>query len=263
VFLIPLDKYPLIGVIHLPSLLNDAEKKLDSIIQFAFDESIKLQECGYSAVIVENFNDTPFVKTRISDNCFSKLGIILWELKKSIQIPIGLNILRNACLQAMTIASILDLDFIRCNVWESAYVTDQGIIESAAHEVIKYRTQYNSSVKILADIHVKHAYPLGSFNLYEAAENAILRAKADYIIVSGSSTGIPPKIDEIIELSNRGHKPMIGSGLSIRNLHELSPYIQGAIVGTSIKIDGDVANPIDPASAMELAKAWKRDFKDL
>jgi membrane complex biogenesis BtpA family protein len=136
-------------------------------------------------------------------------------------------------------------------------VTDQGIIEGAAHDVINYKNQIDSSVEIYADIHVKHASPLGAFSLIEAAENALQRGKADQIIVTGGSTGKPPSVRMLKELSDEGIKPIVGSGFSLKNLHELVPFIQGAIVGTSIKKNYRVTNPIDLESASALAQEWK------
>ena len=254
-----IDKFPLIGVIHLPSL-TDPKLPLESIYSYAIEETRKLEQCGFSAAIVENFNDAPFAKTIVSDYVFSKFSLILNELKKETKIPIGVNILRNACVQAMTIASVLDLSFIRCNIWESAYVTDQGIIEGAAYDVIKYKNQLNSSVKVFADIYVKHASPLGSFSLIEAAENALDRGKADQIIISGKTTGSPPAIEMLEGLSEKGIKPIIGSGFSLKNLNDFASYIQGAIVGTSIKMDNIVSNPIDEGIAKKLVEKWVDTF---
>lgn len=251
---------PLIGVIHLPRLSVGTNHQLSEIITYANEEAKKLEQCDFSAIIVENYNDAPFAKTQVSDYVFSKLSIIIHEMKKSTSLPIGVNILRNACLQAYIIASIQELEFIRCNVWESAYVTDQGMIEGVAHEVINCKNQLSSSVKVFADIHVKHAIPLGSSNLLETAKNALYRGKADHVIVSGDSTGTPPSALAIKELSDYGIYPFIGSGLSIKNLLQFAPYIGGAIVGTSIKKNFKVTNPIDTDLAISLVREWKEYF---
>ncbi|MHA2168951.1 MAG: BtpA/SgcQ family protein [Candidatus Kariarchaeaceae archaeon] len=255
-----IDSIPLIGVVHLPRLTETSPHTLDSVIEYVVNETKILENSGFSGVILENFNDAPFPKNRISDYVFAKLSILIARLKKETRLPIGVNILRNACLQAITIASLLELSFIRCNIWESAYITDQGIIEGAAHDVISYKNQMGSSVDIYADIHVKHASPLGNFDLIEAAENALNRGKADHVVVTGGATGKPPGVEMVKELSDYGIKPIIGSGLSVQNLDDLAPYIQGAIVGTSIKKQYKVTNPIDQQAAETLAQKWIEIF---
>ncbi|MFV2015766.1 MAG: BtpA/SgcQ family protein [Candidatus Heimdallarchaeota archaeon] len=253
-----LSKYPLIGMIHLPNLTETSN--LEEIYRYAISEASLLQDLGYSAVMIENFNDTPFVKSSLNENTLIKYSIVLYEVNKQTKIPIGVNLLRNACVQAMKVASVLDLPFIRCNVWEGAYVTDQGIIEGASYDVVRTRRDLDSQTKILADIHVKHASPIGNFSILESAENALLRGNADQIIVSGVSTGSAPEMEKLKILSNNKIRPIIGSGISIDNLSIYEEHISGAIVGTSIKIDKNVSNQIDETLASDFLQSWRETF---
>lgn len=158
-------------------------------------------------------------------------------------------------------ATIHQASFIRCNVWEGAYVTDQGIIEGIANETILKKREINSDVKILADIHVKHASPLGDFSMEDAAKNALYRGNADGIIVSGKETGqliSVPKLKQFVEKTSI--KPILGSGLTIKNLKDVKQYISGAIVGSSIK-ETKISSPVDLEKAKALVTAWKsKDF---
>ncbi|MCE7737378.1 MAG: BtpA/SgcQ family protein [Candidatus Heimdallarchaeota archaeon] len=253
-----LNNYPLIGMIHLPNLTENVN--LEETFQYAISEASLLKDLGYSAVMIENFNDSPFAKSSISEDVLIKYSIILHEVNKQTGIPIGVNILRNACVQAMKVASVLSLPFIRCNVWEGAYITDQGIIEGAAYDVTETRRNLKSNTKILADIHVKHASPMGNFSLLESAENALLRGKADQLVVSGASTGRAPDKKKLKILSENNFKPIIGSGISYDNLPDYSKYISGAIIGTSIKIDQNVSNQIDKTLATNFIQLWRETF---
>lgn len=253
-----LNNYPLIGMIHLPNLTENIN--LEETYQYAISEAALLEGLGYSAVMIENFNDSPFAKSSISEEILIKYSMVLHEVSKNTKIPIGVNILRNACVQAMKVASVLELPFIRCNIWEGAYVTDQGIIEGAAYDVIKTRRDLNSTTKILADIHVKHASPMGNFSLVESAENALLRGKADQLVISGASTGKAPDKKKLKLLSENNFKPIIGSGISADNLLDYSKYISGAIIGTSIKINKNVSNQIDKTLASNFIQLWRETF---
>lgn len=247
---------PLIGMIHLPNLTRHGDYSTDKIIEYAIEEGKKLEEAGFNAILTENFSDVPFAKTMVSEFVFARFVQIISALKKSSSIPIGVNVLRNGCVQAMTIATATGIDFIRCNIWESAYLTDQGIIEGAAFDVINCKKDLKSWVKILADIHVKHARNMAQFSLVESAENALHRGQADGLILSGVATGEEPILDNFIELGNLGIRPFIGSGLSEKNLYLFKPYLGGAIVGSSIKIDNIVTNPVDLNKAVKLARLW-------
>lgn len=245
----------LIGMIHLPRISNSS---INDLVQYAQQEADKLVNLGFSAMLIENFNDTPFPKDTITESELVKLSIICHELSKSKKIPLGLNVLRNACRQAMVIASNTDFDFIRCNIWEGAYVTDQGIIESAAQEVIRTKRQLDSSVQVFADIFVKHAKPLVNFDPKDAAENALYRGGADRIIISGQKTGDEPSMSLLEELNKIGIKPLLGSGVNITNIQKFSSKISGAIVGTSIKENMIVTNPISLSEGEKFVANWNK-----
>lgn len=249
----------LFGMIHLPRLTFDATMPLATIVEYALAEGEKLVQAGFDAIMVENFNDVPFAKSRVSDLVLARMSVILYELRKKLSIEIGVNVLRNGCEQALTLATVHNCDYIRCNVWESAYVTDQGIIESAAHDVVRLKHMIRSNVKILADVLVKHAQPLGTASIVEAAKNVNSRGSAAGIIVSGVATGASPDLEQIEQLNAVGIYPIIGSGYNIEYIEKLRGKISGAIVGTSIKVDKVTTNPIDIVAAKNLVRLHKAE----
>ncbi len=245
----------LFGMIHLPRMSFDSTVSLDDLISYSVTEAKKLEEAGFKALMVENFNDVPFPKSRVSDLVFAKFSALLYRLRRETDLEIGVNVLRNGCEQAMVLATLHNCEYIRCNVWESAYVTDQGIIETPAYEVIRLKHVLSSDVKILADVMVKHARPLGTESIIEAAKNVNSRGGAHGIIVSGVATGSAPELSQIEKLNAVGIKPIIGSGFSVDLVDTYREKISGAIVGTSIKVGGVSTNPIDIERAKAVVKA--------
>ncbi|MHA1971435.1 MAG: BtpA/SgcQ family protein [Candidatus Hodarchaeales archaeon] len=259
-----LTKKPLIGMVHLPSFdFITLEKTFDDVIEFSLQEAATLEKAGFDAILVENFHDAPYSKYRIDDYKYSIMNNIVNVIVKNSNIPCGVNILRNAAVQALILATVNSASFIRVNVFEGAYITDQGIIESVAKEVIQKKNEIRSQVKILADVHVKHALPFGGsgFTLEESARNALTRAKADAVIVSGRETGALVDLRELKNLTSfSGIYPILGSGLTANNLSQVFPYISGAIVGSWLKED-DLESPTDQNKAEELVNAWKSQIE--
>jgi len=245
-------------MVHLPSFDFTGEKSLDDVIEFSLQEASILEKAGFDAILIENFHDAPYSKYRIDDYRYLVMNNIVNLVVKNSHIPCGVNILRNAAVQALIMATVNQASFIRVNVYEGAYITDQGIIESVAKDVIQKKNEIRSQVKILADVHVKHALPFGGgFTLEESARNALKRAKADAIIVSGRETGALVDLRELRNLTGiSGIYPILGSGLTVNNLPQVFPYISGAIVGSWLKVD-DLQSPTDQAKAEELVNAWK------
>ncbi|MHA2245213.1 MAG: BtpA/SgcQ family protein [Candidatus Hodarchaeales archaeon] len=260
---IPLDlsTKPLIGMVHLPPLIKsfNVSDSFEDIFEISVQDAITLEKTGFDAILIENYHDMPFTKYRLDDVKFLLMNSVVNKIISKINIPCGINILRNVCVQALIMATVNQGSFIRCNIYEGAYVTDQGIIESVADDVQQKLREIGSEVKILADVHVKHATPLSDFSLEEAASNALNRGGADAIIVSGRTTGTLIDITRLRNFVQRSKiKPILGSGLAINNLTEVFPSISGAIVGSSIKVN-DLYSPIDIDKAKTLAEDWKAE----
>ena len=237
-----------IGVVHLAPLMGSPKFAGDPkvVIKSAVDDAKALFDGGVDAIIVENFGDQPFFRDRCPDLSYASFLRCVSEVQRVVSIPIGVNFLRNAGEQAMAAALALEAAFIRVNVLVGARVTDQGLIEGRAAEILRLRQYHNPSVKVFADIAVKHSAPLGDRPLVEEAREALGRGGADGIIISGSGTGAAADLNELAELRSAGIGPvLIGSGVNISNIDEYLKVSDGVIVGTSVKKDGDISAPVD------------------
>ncbi len=174
----------------------------------------------------------------------------------------GLNVLRNDAKSAMAIASCVRAQFIRVNVLTGVMATDQGLIEGEAHQILRYRRELGTDVKILADVLVKHARPLSSPNLTVAVKDTIERGLADAVILSGWATGSPPNIEDV-ELASEaanGTPVFIGSGANWENIATLMQAANGVIVSSSLKRHGRIEQPIDPIRVSQFVEAAHRSW---
>jgi membrane complex biogenesis BtpA family protein len=139
-------------------------------------------------------------------------------------------------------------------------ITDQGAIEGQAHELMRYRRELGADVAILADVLVKHARPLGMPNLTTAVQETIERGLADAVILSGWATGSPPSFEdlELASAAANGTPVFIGSGASWENIAQLMQVADGAIVASSLKRHGKIAEPIDPLRVAQFVEAARQ-----
>ncbi|MBD3190029.1 MAG: BtpA/SgcQ family protein [Candidatus Heimdallarchaeota archaeon] len=244
---------PIIGMIHLAALPSSPNHllSLDAIISQAKKELHSLQSGGVDGVLIENFNDSPFFPSSVEPITIASMSIIIKELVSQSSVPVGVNVLRNACQEALAIATATGADFIRCNFYTGAFVADQGIIEGCAPWLKRLQKRYSEypnfkSVKIFADVNCKHATPLVSQPLEHSAFDALERGQADAIIITGKRTGMAAKVSDLKLLRSKGLQPIIlGSGVNQQNIDQLLPYADGAIIGTALKEDGKVTNLVD------------------
>lgn len=253
---------PIIGVVHLQPLPTSPRwgGNLKAVLGRAEQEATALASGGVNGIIVENFFDAPFAKDRVDPAIVSAMTLVVERLTNLLTVPIGINVLRNDALSAMAIASCTQAQFIRVNILSGIMATDQGLIEGQARDLLRYRRELGSDVKILADVLVKHGRPLGSPNLTTAVQETIERALADAVILSGWSTGSPPSLEdlELASAAAAGIPVFIGSGASWENISTLMRAADGVIVSSSLKRHGRIEQPIDPIRVSQFVEATRR-----
>lgn len=256
---------PVIGVVHLLPLPTSPRwgGDLKAVIDRAEQEATALASGGVHGIIVENFFDAPFPRNAVDPAVVSAMTVVIHQLKQMVTLPIGINVLRNDARSALAIASCVNAQFIRVNVLTGVMATDQGLIEGEAHELLRYRRELGSDVKILADVLVKHARPLSSPNLTTAVQETIQRGLADGVILSGWATGSPPNLEdlELASAAARGTPVFIGSGASWENIPQLIQAADGVIVSSSLKRRGQIEQPIDPNRVGQFIEAMQRGLE--
>ncbi|QIW24944.1 BtpA/SgcQ family protein [Sulfolobus sp. S-194] len=243
----------LIGVVHLLPLPGSFFYKgeFEEIIDFAINESKKLEVGGFDAVILENFNDKPFRK-KVRIETAIAMGIIAREVKKSTNLLVGINLLRNSAYEAASIASLTG-DFIRVNALCETISSPEGIIEPASVEVQEALYYIKRKISILADINVKHASPLHQMNLESLLLDCKERGFADYIIVTGERTGKEPNPEIVKMIKNKSPLPVcVGSGITPNNIKDYK--VDCFIIGTYLK---DTDGKIKVEKVKEIANAVK------
>jgi membrane complex biogenesis BtpA family protein len=243
----------LIGVIHLPPLPGSYKYSgnFEEIIDFAINEAKKIEEGGFDALILENFYDNPFRK-RVRRETSIAMGIIAREVKKSVSIKVGINLLRNSTYDSVVIAGLTG-DFVRVNALCETISSPEGIIEPTAVEAFEAMFYLKKKITILADIFVKHASPLHQRNIKDVVLDCIERNGADYLIVTGSRTGEEVDLKLLKEVKNYSPVPVcIGSGITSENI---SKYMADCfIIGTYLK---DNNGRINLEKVKRIANAYK------
>ncbi|NJR15832.1 MAG: BtpA/SgcQ family protein [Calothrix sp. CSU_2_0] len=259
---------PIIGVVHLLPLPTSPRwgGNLKAVIDRAEQEAAALASGGVDGIIVENFFDAPFTKNQVDPAIVSAMTVVVQRIQNLVTQPIGLNVLRNDGKSALAIASCVRAQFIRVNVLTGVMATDQGLIEGEAHQLLRYRRELGSDVKIFADVLVKHARPLSSPNLTVAVKDTIERGLADAVILSGWATGSPPDLQdlELASAAANGTPVFIGSGANLDNIATLMQAADGAIVSSSLKRQGKIEQPIDPNRVSQFVEVARqsRNLKD-
>lgn len=249
----------LIGVVHLAALPGSPNfgGDLKPCLEAAASDARLLAEAGFDAVIVENFGDSPFYADNVPAVTVAAMTRAVSSVADAVELPVGVNVLRNDALAALSIAAATGAAFIRVNVLTGAMTTDQGLISGRAAEVMRLRSALKVDVEVFADVMVKHAAPPPGLTIEQATADTVERAMADAVIVSGDATGDEPELEQVRRVAGAaGATPvLLGSGVTEANVAGLLAVADGAIVGTALKVDGITTNPVDPGRAAAFVRA--------
>lgn len=248
----------LIGVVHLLPLPGAARASpgLDEVTKRARADALTLAQGGADGLIVENFGDVPFSAGRVAPYTVAAMTRVALAVRDAApDLAIGINVLRNDALAALSIAAAVDAEYIRVNVHTGVMVTDQGIVQGDAHTTLLERNRLGASIGIAADVLVKHAVPLGDPTLEDAARDTHDRGLAHVLIVTGTGTGRPTAPDHLqrVRRAVPAACVWVGSGTTPDRVRDLPA--DGYVVGTWLHRDGDLTLPLDRARVEQLREA--------
>lgn len=242
---------PVIGVIHVGALPGTPRgvASVAELVQRAREEARVYRECGVDGIIIENMHDVPYLKGAVGPEIVAAMAIIAREVKSECRLPVGVQILAGANIEAMAVAHTAGLDFIRAEGYAYAHVADEGLIEASAAKLLRYRKMIGAErVQVWADVKKKHsAHAItADVSLGQTAETVEFMG-ADCVIVTGSVTGEAPKVADVQEAKSHCHLPVfLGSGISETNIDRFREEADGFIIGTAFKVDGLWSNAVDP-----------------
>ncbi|WP_428940010.1 BtpA/SgcQ family protein [Fontivita pretiosa] len=254
---------PVIGMLHLLPLPGSPRYQagVDAIRDRLMRDAEALVSGGVDGLMIENFGDVPFYPDRVPAHVVAQMTALACELRKRFdRVPLGINVLRNDGRSALAVAHAIAADFIRVNVLCGARVTDQGIIQGIAHQLLRDRAMLGaSSIRILADVDVKHSAPLAPRAIEDEVQDTIERGLADALIVSGAGTGKPtdPSQAARVKAAAKATPVLVGSGVSLNNVSDLWEHCDGFIVGTWFKREGIASNPVDADRVRQFMRAVK------
>jgi hypothetical protein len=254
----------LIGMVHLRPLPGSPRYggSLDEVFDRAIKDLDALKDGGADGAIVENYGDAPFLPDRVPPATIAAMTAAAALLRANAPdaFLLGINVLRNDAAAAMSIATVIGAAFIRVNVHVGAAITDQGIIAGMAHETSRLREGLRSRVRIFADAGVKHATALGGRGVEEEARDAVERGLADGILLTGPRTGSPVDVDAVISVRRviPGVPLLAASGITPELAPKLAPHCDGFVVGTWIKREGRIGEPVDPERVRALNSLLRR-----
>jgi uncharacterized protein len=253
---------PVIAMIHVDALPGTPKYggNVSSIINKARSEALLYKDAGIDVLMIENMHDVPYLNRSAGPEITAVMSILLYEVKNVSGLPSGIQVLAGANKQALGAALASGGDFIRAEGFVYAHVADEGLFNSDAAEILRYRKQIGADhVAVFTDIKKKH-----SSHSITADTDIADTAKAaefflsDGVIITGSATGHEPSLEEIRSVKKNVNIPVLaGSGITLDNVRDYFKYCDSLIIGSYFKKEGKWFNPVDVKRVKEFVKKIK------
>lgn len=254
---------PVIAMVHVGALPGTPASRasIRELEVRAVDEARIYRDAGVHGIGIENMHDVPYLRGSVGPEIVAALAIIARAVKEESALPCGIQILAGANHDALAVAHAAELDFVRVEGFAFAHVADEGIIESSAASLLRYRRTIGAErVRVWADVKKKHAAHAitADVGVGETAAAAEFM-RADAVIVTGAVTGAHADVADIADVRTSCRLPLyLGSGLTDDNLAGYYPLADGFIVGSFFKKDGRWSEPVDPRRVERLLAAHAR-----
>jgi membrane complex biogenesis BtpA family protein len=243
-------RQPVIGMIHVGALPGTPANALGlrAIEAQARREAEIYREAGVDGLMLENMHDTPYLRGRVGPEIVAAMTVVARAVRDAIRLPCGIQILAAANLEALAVAHAAGLEFVRVEGFAFAHVADEGIIQSSAAELLRYRRTIGAErVQLWADVKKKHsAHAITADVGIGETAHAVEFMRGDAVIVTGAVTGEAPAAEDVAVVKRSTRLPvLLGSGVTAANVATFQKHADGFIVGSEFKRRGHWTGAVD------------------
>jgi len=249
---------PVIAMLHFPGLpgrpLHDRAAGLGRLTDVVGRDLAVLQDAGVDGLMFCNEADYPY-QLHVGPEIPAAMAAAIGVLRSEVRVPFGVNILWDP-MASLALARATGARFIR-EVLTGVYESDLGMIEPAIGEIAGYRSTIGAEdVALFDNIQPEFASAIGGRGVADRAKGAAFLGM-DAILISGPAAGVQFEMGDLRTAKEAvPDTPVIANtGVRADRVAEIFGVADGAIVGTSLKVDGVTWNPVDPDRARRLMDA--------
>ena len=242
-------KKPVIAMCHLNSLPGDPYFNKDggmkTVIEWARKDLLALQNGGVDAVMFSNEFSLPYL-TKVKAVTTASMARIIGELMSDIRIPFGVNVLWDP-IASLDLAVSAGASFIH-EIFSGVYASDFGLWDTNCGEVVRHQHAISAqNVKLLFNIVPEAARYLGNRDIVDIATSTVFNHRPDALCVSGLTAGAETDAQTLKLVKEAVPKTIVfaNTGVRLKNVVEQLSIADGAVVGTTFKLDGIFENHVD------------------
>lgn len=243
---------PVIGMVHFGALPGSPlfDPSLD-LLAAARADLLALQAAGFDAVMFGNENDRPY-EFEVDTASVATMAALIGALKPEITVPFGVNVLWDP-MASVALGAATGAGFVR-EIFTGTYASDMGAWTPDAGKAVRYRNRLGrSDMAMLYNVSAEFAHSLDQRPLPDRARSAVFSSIPDAVLVSGQITGEAAALSDLeaVKAVLPEIAVMANTGVKHDTVADVLAIADGCIVGSSLKVDGDTWNPVDPDRAQD------------
>ncbi len=248
-------KKPIIAMCHLNPLPGDPyydpQAGMKDVIDWARKDFHALQDGGVDAVMFSNEFSMPYL-TKVETVTVAAMARVIGELMSEIRIPFGVNVLWDPS-RSLDLAVSTGAKFVR-EIFSGVYASDFGLWNTNTGEIVRHQHAISAtSVKLLFNIVPEAAVYLQDRDIVSIAKSTVFNHRPDALCVSGLTAGVETDASTLKLVKEAVPETVVfaNTGLTVNNVKEQLSIADGAVVGTTFKIDGKFAKHVDQSRVKE------------
>ena len=259
-------KKPVIAMCHLAALPGDPgfdnAGGMKLVIDWARKDLLALQKGGVDAVLFSNEFSLPYL-TKVEAVAITCMARIIGELMADIKVPFGVNALWDP-IASLDLAVAVDAKFVR-EVFTGVYAGDLGLWNTNCGAVVRHQHRIGAeNVKLLFNIVPESARYLADREVVEIAKSTVFNARPDALCVSGLTAGVETDTQTLKSVKDAVPNTLVfaNTGVRAENVIEQLSIADGAVVGTTFKVEGKFENHVDETRVkafMDEVKAFRKN----
>lgn len=253
---------PIIAMCHLAALPGDpsfdADAGMEAVITRARADLSALQNGGVDAVMFSNEFSLPYLTT-VETITTAAMARVIGELRSAITVPFGVNVLWDP-IASLDLAAATGARFIR-EIFTGVYASDFGLWNTDCGKVVRHQYAIGAQdVRLLFNIVPEAARYVADRSIVEIARSTVFNAKPDALCVSGLVAGEETDAQTLRLVKDAVPSSLVfaNTGVKLSNVSDQLSIADGAVVGTTFKIDGVFEKQVDEKRVAEFMTAVHR-----
>ena len=254
----------IIAMCHMQAMPGDPgydkKKGMSWVLDMCAKDLEALQSGGVDAVMFSNEFSLPYL-TQVRTETVAAMASVIGQLMRDIRVPFGVNVLWDA-KRSLDLAVATGAKFVR-EIFTGVYASDFGLWNTNVGETVRHRMAIGAEdVRLLFNIVPEAARYVADRDIESIAQSTVFNNRPDALCVSGlvAGTETDAQILKRVKDAVPGSVVLANTGLRPENVEQQLSIADGAVVGTTFKVDGRFENPVDVSRVrafMDKVKAFR------